>query len=290
MQIRPWLLASRPKTLTAAIVPVLVGTSLAVHEGSQMHWGIFFCALLGALLIQIGTNLVNDAADFERGTDTAGRLGPLRVTQAGMLSSAAVMRGAWISFVLAALAGVPLVLRGGLPLLGFGVASILAGYVYTGGPYPLAYHGLGELFVMFFFGVVAVGGSHYLQTLELAPSIVPAGLAVGLLATVILAINNLRDLPEDLANGKRTLAVRFGGDFAKGEIAFAAIAPFLLALCWWNDRKTLSLLPLLALPLAALVVRAAWTERGRDLNRALGKAAALHAAFGLLFSIGMLMP
>src|SRR5258708_33360674 len=160
---KPWLLAARPKTLAASVTPVLVGTALAFQDLAAMHWSPFIFALLGAVFIQIGTNYVNDALDFKKGADTNTRLGPVRVTQAGLLSADAVLRGAYVCFVLAALCGIPLVLHSGWPLLAIGLASIAAAYAYTGGPYPLAYHGLGELFVLAFFGLIAVGGTYYIQ-------------------------------------------------------------------------------------------------------------------------------
>ncbi|HEV2719789.1 MAG TPA: 1,4-dihydroxy-2-naphthoate octaprenyltransferase, partial [Thermoanaerobaculia bacterium] len=173
-----WLLAARPKTLAAAVVPVLVGVSLARFA----HWPSFVFALLGAIFIQIGTNYVNDALDYRKGADTHERLGPLRVTQAGLLSAEAVLRGAIVCFALAAICGVPLIARGGWPIVVIGVTSIAAAYAYTGGPYPLAYHGLGELFVMVFFGIVAVCGTYYLQVLRFDRDAVLAGVACGALA------------------------------------------------------------------------------------------------------------
>src|SRR3954468_7736610 len=206
----PWLLAARPKTLAAAVTPVLVGTALARISTAPIHWPSFVFALLGAVFIQIGTNYVNDALDFKKGADTHARLGPLRVTQAGLLDADAVLRGAYVCFVLAALCGIPLILRGGWPIAAIGIVSIVAAYAYTGGPYPLAYHGLGEVFVMIFFGLVAVCGSFYLQQLTLDVTAWIGGIAAGSLAVVILAINNLRDIDNDRASNKRTLAARFG--------------------------------------------------------------------------------
>ena len=159
--MKNWLLAARPKTLAASVTPVLVGTALAFRDLATMLWQPFVFALLGAVFIQIGTNYVNDALDFRKGADTHTRLGPLRVTAAGLLSAEAVLRGAYICFFLAALCGIPLILRGGWPIAVIGIASIAAAYAYTGGPYPLAYHGLGEVFVMIFFGLVAVCGSFW---------------------------------------------------------------------------------------------------------------------------------
>ncbi|HEX9501175.1 MAG TPA: 1,4-dihydroxy-2-naphthoate polyprenyltransferase [Thermoanaerobaculia bacterium] len=276
--MKAWILAARPKTLSASVVPVLVGTALA----HSIHWPTFFYALLGAIFIQIGTNLVNDALDFKRGADTADRLGPLRVTQAGLLSARTVMTGAIVCFAVAALCGIPLILRGGWPLLAIGVTSIVAAYAYTGGPYPLAYHGLGELFVMIFFGFVAVGGTYYVQRLTFDTRPLRAGFAVGCLAVVLLAINNLRDVHSDRASNKKTLVVRFGEKFGRIEIAacvwisFIAIAP-------------LTLYPWIALPLAVILLRCAWRAKGAELNRCLAMAGALQWAFGVLFMIGMLL-
>lgn len=157
--MNPWIIATRPKTLSAAVVPVLIGTGLAIRDGHRIHWLYFACALVGAVFIQIATNLINDALDFKKGADTKDRLGPLRVTAAGLLRPESVMRGAYACLFLAALCGIPLIYRAGWPLFVIGVASIIAAYAYTGGPYPLAYYGLGEIFVILFFGFVAVGGT-----------------------------------------------------------------------------------------------------------------------------------
>jgi len=276
--VKAWLLASRPKTLSASIVPVLVGTAMA----RDVNWFIFIYTLIGAVFIQIGTNLVNDALDFKRGADTAGRLGPLRVTQAGLLSANTVLIGAMVCFAIAALCGIPLILRAGWPLVIIGVTSIVAAYTYTGGPYPLAYHGLGELFVLIFFGCIAVGGSYYVQRLTIDARVLVAGFAVGCLAVGLLAINNLRDVNSDRASNKKTLVVRFGEKFGRGEIAFCAIAPFvaIAMINWW---------PLIALPLAFLVLRCVWRAKGAELNRCLAMAGALQWAFGVLFVIGALL-
>jgi len=281
----PWLLAARPKTLAAAVTPVLVGTALAFQ--GPMHWPSFVFALLGSVFIQVGTNYVNDALDFKKGADTHTRLGPLRVTQAGLLDADAVLRGAYVCFVLAALCGIPLILRGGWPIAAIGIASIVAAYAYTGGPYPLAYHGLGEVFVMIFFGLVAVGGSFYLQRLTLDATAWIGGVAVGSLAVVILAINNLRDIENDRASNKRTLAARFGETFARSEIVVFAILPFacVLAIAYLRHRWMLAI-PMLAIILAiALLIRVA-RSRGAELNRCLALAGALEWIFGILYVVG----
>lgn len=283
--MNPWLLAARPKTLAAGAVPVLAGAALAYNETARMHWIAFGCALFGAVFIQIGTNLVNDALDFHRGADTAERLGPLRVTQAGLLSSRAVLGGAVVSFVLAALCGVPLIARGGWPIVIIGVLSIAAAWAYTGGPYPLAYNGLGELFVMIFFGLVAAGGSFYVQRLRVdAPALV-TGFACGSLAVVLLSVNNLRDLASDRASAKRTLAVRFGERFARGEIGVMALMPYvaLLVVAFLRDWHFLG--ALITLPLAIILIRCADRSEGRALNRCLALAGMLEWTFGVAFVV-----
>lgn len=288
--MNPWLLAARPKTLSAAVVPVLMGSALAAHEPTAITWWVFICALLGALLIQIATNFINDALDFKKGADTGERVGPIRVTAAGLLSADSVMRGAWVCLVLAALCGIPLLYRGGWPMLVVGLASIAAAYAYTGGPYPLAYHGLGELFVILFFGFVAVGGTFYAHSLRLTRSALLAGFAAGTLATVLIVINNLRDVDNDRRSNKRTLAARFGETFARSEVVFFALAPFaaVIALAWIRGELGF-LLTLGALPLAIFVIARAYRSRGAELNRALAIAGALQWAFGLLFVAGAMI-
>ncbi len=284
--MKAWFLAARPRTLSAAVSPVLVGTALAYGGLTPIRWPIFFWALSGAIFIQIGTNLVNDAIDFKRGTDTAERLGPMRVTQAGLLSANAVLGGAYVCFAMAALCGVPLILRGGWPIVVIGVASIVAAYAYTGGPYPFAYHGLGEIFVMVFFGLVAVEGSYYLQKLAFSRDAFLGGVACGALAVVLLAINNLRDLEGDRASRKLTLAARFGERFATGEIEWMALLAYLalIILAYLHDWHLL--IALLSMPLAIVVVQKVKNTRGAELNQCLAMAGALQWAFAILFVIG----
>lgn len=282
-QASRWLLAARPKTLSAAVVPVLMGSALAAHEPTAITWWVFFCALLGAVLIQIATNFINDALDFKKGADTADRLGPIRVTQAGLISPRAVMTAAWLCLAGAALCGIPLMVRGGWPMLVIGVAAILAAYAYTGGPYPLAYRGLGEIFVILFFGLVAVGGTFYAHSLQLTSSALLAGFAAGSLATVLLVINNLRDVEGDRRVDKLTTVVRFGERFARFEIAFFALAPF-AAVAMIPHRGLL--MTLVALPLALAVVARVMRSSGAELNASLGMAGALQWAFGILFVAG----
>lgn len=288
--LRNWILAARPKTLTAAVIPVIAGTALAAAERIGIDWALFLFALFGALFIQIGTNLINDVADFRKGSDTAERLGPVRVTQAGLLTERAVVRGAVLAFAAAVLCGIPLVVHGGMPFIIIGVASLVAGYAYTAGPFPLAYHGWGDFFVILFFGVIAVGGSYFLQTGTMTIQALLAGVSTGSLAAVLIAVNNLRDRQGDLESGKRTLAVRFGVRFARVEIAMLALAPFAIGVYWLSRGQPLAfLMPLLALPLAVAIIRSARRDSGRELNRTLGKAAALHALHGILFSLGVVL-
>jgi 1,4-dihydroxy-2-naphthoate octaprenyltransferase len=282
-----WLIAARPKTLAASVTPVLVGTALAFQSMRTMHWPPFVFALFSAVFIQVGTNYVNDALDFKKGADTHTRLGPLRVTQAGLLSAEAVLRGAYVCFGLAALCGIPLILRGGWPIAAIGIASIVAAYAYTGGPYPLAYHGLGEVFVMIFFGLVAVCGSFYLQRLTLDTTAWIGGFAVGSLAVVILAINNLRDIDNDRASSKRTLAARFGPVFARGEIVVFALVPFVcVAAIAFFYRPVTFAMPVLALILAVALLVRVFRSRGAALNRCLALAGALEWIFGILYVVG----
>jgi 1,4-dihydroxy-2-naphthoate octaprenyltransferase len=286
----PWLLAARPKTLSAAVVPVVIGSALASHEPAAITWWVFFCALFGALLIQIATNFINDAIDFRRGADTSERLGPVRVTSAGLLSAERVMNAAWVCLFLAAICGIPLLLRGGWPMLIIGITSIAMAYAYTGGPYPLAYHGLGELFVIVFFGLIAVGGTFYAHSLQWTQSAMLTGFAAGSLATVLLVINNLRDIESDRRSNKHTLAARFGERFARAEVVFFALAPFAAtALMAWIRREWGFLLVMGAIPFALLVIVRVFRSQGAALNRALAFAGALQWAFGILFVAGAMI-
>lgn len=280
----------RPKTLTAAIVPVLVATALVKSQGGEILPWVSVFALLSAVMIQIGTNFVNDAIDFEKGADTDTRLGPARATHQGWLTKKQVLILGFASFALAMALGIPLVLEGGWPIVVVGLVSLAMGYAYTGGPYPLAYLGLGDLFVVLFFGVVAVGGVFFLHTkMYPAPAMV-AGLQIGLLATVLIAINNLRDLDQDRLVDKRTLAVRLGARLGRIEVLLLVVVAFGLNFYWWMHGETWAFgLPFLALPLALKVV---WTlirtEASREYNRLLAQASIVHMLFGVLLSIGFI--
>ncbi len=283
-----WWQAARPKTLVAGIVPVAVGSALALRDGAFLPFAAAM-ALLGALLIQIGTNLTNDYFDFVRGADTADRLGPARVTQQGLLAPKAVKAGALGCFALAVAVGVYLVFVGGWPILVIGIASVLAGYAYTGGPFPLGYHGLGDLFVLVFFGLVAVGGTYFLQAQEITATALIAAIPVGALGVALLAVNNVRDAATDARAGKRTLVVRFGTGFGRAEwVAMVAVAFAIPIALWLTGAASVAvLLPLLALPLAVAPFRLVRHQTGAVLNTALAATARLQLVFGLLFAVGL---
>lgn len=288
--LKTWVMAVRPKTLTAALVPVAVGTGLAFGEGVG-RWLPALMALLGALLIQIGTNLTNDYYDFKKGADTAERLGPVRVTQSGLIAPGVVLAGALGCFALAILSGIYLVWVGGWPIVAIGLISVLCGYAYTGGPLPLAYHGLGDVFVFVFFGLVAVTGTYYVQALTVAPAAWWASVPVGALGTALLVVNNLRDASTDVKAGKRTLVVRLGTGAGKAEylvlLAASFATPFVLF--GLGLASPWVLLALLSAPLAVGPLRLVLGAKGAALNPALGGTARLQLAFGLLFALGLFL-
>ena len=289
--MRQWILAFRPKTLTAALVPIIAATSLAYALLFPLQMWISWLALLSSIFIQIGTNLVNDAVDFKKGADTDTRIGPRRVTQAGVFSAKKVMAVGSLFFFAALLCGIPLVLVGGTPILLIGAASILCGYAYTAGPFPLAYKGLGDLFVILFFGLIAVGGLFYLLTGIYSMEALVLGFQIGFHCTVLIAVNNLRDVHTDRLAHKKTLSVRFGIPFARYEIAFLCLAPFALNLFWWHlGIWKAAALPLLCLPLAAKIIKLVFkTEPSPEYNKFLVKAATLQLLFGVLISVGFLL-
>ena len=289
--MNPWILAARPRTLGAAVVPVLAGAALAFGSGSFDPLAtalIIACAVL----IQIATNYFNDAIDHAKGADTAERLGPTRVTSSGLLAPRTVMIAGAVCLFIAAILAIPLVLHGGWPILLIGIFSLFFAYAYTGGPFPLAYLGLGELFVILFFGILAVGGTFYLNTLEFSAASLLAGLQIGLHSSVLLAINNLRDIETDRAADKRTLAARFGLTFARRENATLVIAPFAFGILWLPLGYFWAfILPLMTLPLGWWLSRTCLeAEPARETNQLLAQAAALHAAFGLLLALAFLLP
>jgi len=288
--VLPWLQALRPKTLTAAVVPVIVASALVVAERFEFKIALSLCALLSSIFIQIGTNLINDALDFKKGADDEKRIGPTRVTQSGLLSHRGVMSGGFLCFFIATLLGIPLVIAGGWTIVIIGVLSLICAYIYTGGPWPLAYVGLGDIFVILFFGLVAVIGTFFLHTQSVSLGSIFAGLQIGMLATVLIAVNNLRDSPLDKLVGKKTLAVRFGVNFARIEIALLVFLPFILGFYWVFEGEFLAaVLPILCFPLARRLVSDIFkTEPSPLYNKFLAKAAGLHLIFGILLTAGLI--
>jgi 1,4-dihydroxy-2-naphthoate octaprenyltransferase len=286
---RLWLMAARPRTLPAAIAPVLVGTALAGGEG-EFRPLAFCAALIGSVFIQIGTNLSNDYSDARRGADTEERLGPVRVTAGGLVPPRKVLVATWLAFGIAVAAGAYLIALVGWELLAIGAASILAGVLYTGGPRPYGYAGLGEVFVFLFFGLVAVNGSYYVQVEQLDALPLGLSISIGFLATAILVVNNVRDIETDRRAGKMTLAVRLGRQRTRSLYAllvagaFAAVPITLLA----ADGPALGLLALLAAPLVPRPMAAVLTRTdGPSLNNALAGTGALLAAFSALLAAGL---
>lgn len=287
----PWIAAARPRTLAAAIVPVAVGLAVAARRGA-LDPALAVATLVAAVLIQVGTNLANDYFDFRSGADGPDRLGPLRVTSAGLVAPEAVLAATCATLGAAAAVGVVLVAAGGWPILAVGVASIACAIAYTGGPFPLAHHGLGDAFVFAFFGIVAVAGTAFLQTGRLEPLALGASLPVGALATAILVVNNVRDLSTDARAGKRTLAVRLGRErtrtlYVALVAASFALLPFALAI---GDGPAAGLAGLLAAPLALSPIRAVQTRTdGPALNGALAASGMLLGAFSVLLAAGLLL-
>ena len=286
---RAWLAAARPATLLAALAPIAVGTAVAAAEG-RARPALAALALATALLLQIAANLANDLFDFEKGADTAERRGPARAVASGWIAPAAMRRAVVAVVAAAALAGLGLVAAGGWPIALAGLLSLGAALAYTGGPFPLGYHGLGDVCVFAFFGLVGVAGSHYVQAGEASPLAFAAALPVGLLVTAILAVNNLRDLDTDARAGKRTLAVRIGARATRVYYDALLAAAFAVpaALVALRALAPAGLLPLLSLPLALGLARAvARAADGPSFNAALAGTARLAAVFSLLFALGI---
>jgi 1,4-dihydroxy-2-naphthoate polyprenyltransferase len=283
-----WIIAARVRTLPAAAAPVVVGTGAAIGAGNFAFFPAL-AALVGALLLQIGANFANDLFDFLRGVDTAARVGPVRVTQAGLLTPRQVRAGMWTVFAVAALIGVYLIRVGGWPVVLIGLAAILAAIAYTGGPFPLGYHGLGEVFVFLFFGLAAVGGTYYVQAGTMRAAAWWASVPMGLLAVAIIVVNNLRDIATDRAAGKQTLAVRFGERGTETEYLTLVVVAYLVPVAMWATRAASAwvLLALLSLPLVPPLFRRLRRERGRALNGVLAGTARLELVYGLLFALGL---
>jgi 1,4-dihydroxy-2-naphthoate polyprenyltransferase len=287
-----WVKAARPRTLPAAIAPVLVGTAAAVEASDELRVGAFLAALVGSVFIQIGTNLANDYSDARRGADSVDRLGPVRVTASGMVAPRRVLVATWVAFGVAVAAGAYLTAVAGPVILAVGAASILAGVLYTGGPRPYGYAGLGEAFVFLFFGLVAVNGSYFVQVERLDWLPFALSVPVGFLATAILVVNNVRDIDTDRRAGKLTLAVRLGRPRARAlypALVFAAYVGLPIALLL-GDGPAWGLVALASFPIAPRPLRAVRTRTdGPSLNAALAATGALLAAFSALLTAGLLI-
>jgi 1,4-dihydroxy-2-naphthoate polyprenyltransferase len=290
MKIKDWIQAARPKTLGAAVAPVIVGCAVGVRFGAEpLHGWLLLCTLLSCMGLQVATNWFNDALDFKQGKDTAARLGPRRVTASGLVSPGQVMGMAWLTLAVATLVALPLIQARGWPIIAIGVPSLYFCYGYTGGPVPLAYRGLGELFVILFFGWVAVTGAAFVQSSQWLEQGLWAGLQVGCLSTVLIAVNNLRDYAEDITTGKRTLAVRLGLTFAKVEVTLLALGPFVFGIYWLGQGVGKAFyLPLFSLPLAGVIVMKVWTVKGAGLNAVLAMGGVLLLLFSGLMVYALL--
>jgi 1,4-dihydroxy-2-naphthoate polyprenyltransferase len=287
--LRLWLVAARPRTLPAAVAPVLVGTALAGSE-DVFRALPFVAALVGSVFIQIGTNLSNDYSDARRGADTEDRLGPVRVTAGGLMPPRRVLVGTYVAFGIAVAAGLYLAAVAGWELLVVGGASILAGVLYTGGPRPYGYEGLGEVFVFLFFGIVAVAGSYFAQTQELRWEAVALAAPVGLLAAAILVVNNVRDIDTDRRAGKRTLAVKLGRERSRKLFTAMVIVAFVVPPVLVPSLSPWVLLSWVALPLAPPLIRTVGTRTdGPALNQALAGTGRLLALYSLLLALGVLL-
>jgi len=291
MNLSPWILASRPKTLPAAVSPVLIGTALAFGDG-RGHWLSAILAALGALLLQVGANYSNDYYDYISGADDHQRLGPTRATAAGLVQPAAMKRAFIFVFALAALVGAYLVMRGGWPVVVIGLLSIASAILYTAGPLPLGYNGLGDLFVFIFFGLVAVGGTYYVQALQITPIALFAGIAPGLFSVGILTMNNLRDIHNDRRAGKHTLPALLGEKFGRLQyvvsVVIACLMPLLLIVLsgghHWAAVSGLAFL--LTLPVIKMIYR---EPPGVIYNQGLAQTGKALFLFSLLFSLGWLL-
>jgi 1,4-dihydroxy-2-naphthoate octaprenyltransferase len=289
-KINSWLIASRPRTLLAAFVPVMVGSAVAFNEG-KLNIIFSLAALICSVLIQVGTNFTNDLYDFLNGADTIKRKGPRRVLASGLISVNEMKAAITLTFLTAFLIGLYLVYHGGFVILAIGVLSIIAGFAYTAGPYPLAYNALGDVFVFMFFGIVGTVGTYYLHTHNLSLISFISSIPVGALVTNILVVNNYRDIDEDKVSGKKTLAVKFGKNFSLYQFTFLIVLSFLvpLILFIFFDASIFIFLPYLTLPVAYKVISMIYTLSGTALNKTLELTAQLSAIYGLLFSAGFVI-
>jgi 1,4-dihydroxy-2-naphthoate polyprenyltransferase len=279
--MRHWILAARIRTLPAAIAPVILGCAIC----EKPHLLAALSALIGAILIQIGTNFANDYFDFVNGADNDERIGPTRATQAGLITPKQMKTAFLITFALTIPIISYLTMRGGWPIVWIGILSIASGILYTGGPKPLGYMGLGDIFVLIFFGPVAVAGTAYVQTLQWSNDAIIIGLASGLFSTAILIVNNLRDVESDGNVGKNTLVVRFGATFARWEYSLCIVGATVITIYYALDRNWIFLACISSI-LSIPIIRSMWTETGKDLDPNLAKTAKLLVLYSVLFSIG----
>lgn len=285
-----WVLASRPKTLPASAMPVFVASAIAIHNG-VFNLSAAIIALLCSLLIQVGTNFINDLYDYLKGTDTKERVGPTRVLATGLITAKEMKTGIFVVFGTAFLLGLYLVYLGGLVILIIGILSLIAGYAYTAGPFPLAYNGLGDIFVFVFFGFVGTIGTYYVQAHEITMLVFWASVPVGALVTNILVVNNYRDIDEDKLAGKNTLAVKLGEKFTRLQyLTFMILSYAILFVVYFTYKQSLFIfLPLLSLPVAIKLIRMIYTLNGKALNKTLELTAKLSAIYGILFAAGILL-
>jgi len=283
--LKRWFLAIRPNTLFASISPVIIGGAMAYRD-HLFHLPSFIFALLGALFIQIGTNLSNDYYDYFHGVDSEKRIGPIRVTQKGLIDPDSIKKGFVLSFLFASLVGIYLVIRGGLPILIIGIISIILGILYTAGPFPISYHGISEPFVIIFFGPVAVAGTYYVQALSIKKEVIIAGLAPGFISNAILTVNNLRDVDTDKEAGKKSLIVRFGKGFGRMEYIISLFVAFLIPFFLLSKDHFYQLISCLSFAFIIPYLRIIWQDPNPLYNRLLKKTSVLLLIYSLLFSVG----
>ena len=285
-----WILASRPRTLPAAVVPVMVGSALAIYQG--VFYPLYsLIAILCSLLIQIGTNFTNDLYDHLKGADTIKRKGPRRVLASGLISVRGMFWGIFIVFFTAFILGLYLVYSSGIVILWIGILSIIAGFAYTAGPFPLAYNGLGDIFVFIFFGIVGTTGTYYLHSQHFSNIAFIISIPVGALITNILIVNNYRDIEEDKNAGKKTLAVILGKEFSRFEYVFFILISFFIPflLHFKYQFNFWIFLPYITLPIAIMLVKMLYGLTGTQLNKTLELSAKFSALYGLLLSIGIIL-
>jgi len=281
-----WVSTTRPKTLILSVFPFLIGTAIAAYEVTTIQWNLMVFAVFCAVCIQIGTNFINDVYDFKNKVDRPTRLGPKRGVHSGILTSSQVFLAGISCFIAALLFGIPLVVKGGVPICLILFASVISGYIYTAGPKPLAYNGLGELFVLIFFGLVSTASAFFFQTGFIDTKILVVGTEIGLLACVPIALNNLRDIEDDRRADKKSLAVRFGKPFARVEISFLVFMPFILNLYFENFLITF--LPWASLPIGFSILKFIWNnEPSEAYNSYLVRSILLYVCFALLLMTGI---